>query len=103
MAQKKRRSFSPEQKARAVLRHIQDGVAVSQICDEMNIHPNQFYEWKKQALQNLSKALDRSDERKKRQGEREKQRLQSRLSEKDSVIAELLSDHMALKKSLGED
>lgn len=103
MSQKKRRKFSSEQKARAVLRHIQDEVPVSQICDELDIHPNQFYEWKKHALSNLSKAFDKSDERKERGREREKQRLESRLSEKDNVIAELLSEHMTLKKNLGDD
>jgi transposase-like protein len=98
-----RRQFTPEQKSHAVIRHLQDGVPVSQICDELDIHPNQFYDWKKQALESLAGAFERKktpreDARKKR----ELQQLQDKLSKKDEVIAELLTDHIALKKSLGE-
>ncbi|MBS1262481.1 MAG: hypothetical protein MAG453_01832 [Calditrichaeota bacterium] len=101
MSKRPRRSFTPEQKAAAVIRHLQDAVAVSQICDELDIHPNQFYDWKKQALESLSGAFERrktprEDARKKR----ELEQLQDKLSKKDEVIAELLTDHIAPKKLL---
>lgn len=96
MSRRPRRNFTPEQKSAAVIRHLQDGVPVSRICDELDIHPNQFYDWKKQALESLSGAFERKktprdDARKKR----ELEQLQDKLSKKDEVIAELLTDHIA--------
>lgn len=97
-----RRVFTPEQKAKAVIRHLQDGVPSSRICDELSIHPNQFYEWKKQALESMPGAFARkvAPTEAKRQQQRVKQ-LQEKLAQKDEVIVELLTEHIELKKSLG--
>ena len=98
-----RRHFTPEQKATAVIRHLQDGVSVSRICDELDIHPNQFYDWKKQALESMTEAfVRRSTPREESRKKREMEQLHAKLAKKDSVIAELLTEHIALKKSLGE-
>ena len=45
-----RRRFSDVQKTKAILAHVQDGVPVSQVCEDLGIHPNQYYEWQKQAF-----------------------------------------------------
>ncbi len=102
-SRRSRRIFTPEQKAKAVIRHLQDGVPASQICEELSIHPNQFYDWKKQALESLSDAFARkaAPQAEKRQHQ-QMERLQAKLSQKDEVIAELLTEHIKLKKSLGE-
>lgn len=102
MSKMKRRRFTPEQKAQAVLRHVQDGVPVSQICDELQLHPNQFYQWHKQAMANLARAFEPEDRTTDKRREQQLSALESQVQRKDSVIAELLSDHLALKKSLGE-
>jgi len=102
MVTKTRRRFTPEQKATAVLRHVQDGVPVSQICDELKLHPNQFYQWHKQAMANLAKTFEPEDKTSDLRHERKVLALQSEMQRKNDVIAELLSDHIALKKSLGE-
>jgi len=49
MSRRPRRRFSDVQKTKAVLSHIQDGVSESQVCEDLGIHPNQYYEWQKQA------------------------------------------------------
>ena len=98
-----RRMFTPDQKSKAVIRHLQDGVSVSQICEELSIHPNQFYDWKKQALESLAGAFAKkaAPQEQKRQ-QQQMERLHDKLSQKDEVIAELLTEHIKLKKSLGE-
>lgn len=103
MAKQKRRHFTPQQKAQAVLRHVQDGVRVSQLCDELKIHPNVFYKWHKQAMSNLASAFERDDQASANRQQRKLQSLENELQRKDSVIAELLSEHIMLKKSLGDD
>lgn len=41
---KQRRHFTASQKAAIVKRHLVDGVAVSDLCDELQIQPTQFYQ-----------------------------------------------------------
>jgi transposase-like protein len=95
-----RRNFTAEEKAKAVVRHLQDGVAVSEICDGLGIHPNQYYGWQEQALSGLAKAFARDDSRE-RAAERRAERLQGELDRRNMAVAELLTEHIALKKSLG--
>ena len=69
MSRRPRRRFSDVQNTKAVLSHVQDGVPVSQVCENLGIHPNQYYEWQERSHQ------------------REVDNLRSKLSQKDEVIA----------------
>jgi len=96
-----RRRFTAEEKSRSLIRHLQDGVAVSQLCDELQIHPNQYFEWQRLGLAGLPQVFDRDGRKAGGRLAHEVDELKEQLRRKDEVIAELLSDHMALKKSLG--
>jgi transposase len=50
MSRRPRRRFSDDQKTKAVLAHVQDGVPVSQVCENLGIHPHRYYEWQEQAF-----------------------------------------------------
>jgi transposase-like protein len=94
-----------EQKAVAVKRHLVDKVAVSQICDELKISVGTFYLWQKELFENAHLAFGKSGRRDKRADDAKQQRietLEAKLQRKDGVIAELMEDHVRLKKSLGE-
>ena len=41
-----------------VRRHFVDKVAVSDLCDEYKIQPSLFYQWQRQALENLAQAIE---------------------------------------------
>ncbi len=69
---KPRRHFTAEQKVAAVKRHLIEGEAVSAICNELNLHPNQFYEWQKQLFSGAQQAF--SNDNKKKIKKLEKQR-----------------------------
>ena len=65
-----------------------------------------FYQWQRQALENLAgalsgPALDGPSRREKEQAA-EIARLKERLTKKDSVIAEISAEYVQLKKELGE-
>ena len=47
MSKKTRRSFTADQKAAIVRRHLVDKVPVSNLCDEYGIQPSMFYNWQK--------------------------------------------------------
>ena len=100
-----RRQYNPKQKAEAIKRHLVDKVAVSQICDEMQLQPSLFYHWLRGAFDNLQQVFDKPQGREvneRRQLEDKIAALEQRLARKDAVIAEISEEHIALKKELGE-
>ena len=102
MMKETRRRFRSEEKVSILRRHLLDGVAVSDLCEEYEIHPTVFYRWQKAFFENGAAAFDRSDTSRARSLEREVSSLKEKLKKKDSVIAELLESHIELKKTLGE-
>ena len=71
--------------------YVQEGVTVSQVCENLGIHPNQYYDWQKQAFSSLPEFFPRDAIRQERSRQREVDNLKSKLSQKDEVIAELLT------------
>jgi transposase-like protein len=105
MSPRQRRQFTGQQKAEIVKRHLIDDVAVSAICEEYNIQPTQFYAWQKQLFENGAKAFERKNKSPKASAALEKKRvakLEAKIVQKNEVVAELLEEHVKLKKELGE-
>lgn len=103
--QRTRRQFTAEQKAAILKRHLVDKVPVSDLCDEYQLQPSLFYEWQRKLMENAAVALEggRSEPASKtRKLEEQIAHLEGKLAKKDSVMAELLSEYVALKKELGE-
>lgn len=93
--------FTPDEKARAVMRHLQDGVAISTICSDLSIHPNLFYIWQKQLFAGAASVFENKGKTEQRRHEKQIAALEKRIKDKDSVIAELLEEYTALKKTSG--
>ncbi|MCA9159223.1 MAG: transposase [Planctomycetales bacterium] len=51
------RSFTAEQKADVVLRHLKDKVAISDLAAELGTQPTQIYQWVATALAQVEKAF----------------------------------------------
>lgn len=99
---KKRRRYTAEEKVAALKRHLVEGEEISKICDELKVHITVFYDWQKKFFENGVKAFEH-DARGENADMREKiDFLEGKLKKKDSVLSELLEEHIALKKSLGE-
>ena len=103
---KQRRHFTAEEKIAILRRHLIDKVPVSDLCDEHGLQPTVFYRWQKDLFENGAAALERKNGRREdRARDAQVQRiqaLQAKLARKDEVLAELMEEHVALKKSLGE-
>ena len=93
--------FTPDEKAKAVMRHLQDGIAISTICSELSIHPNLLYIWQNQLFAGPASVFECKGKAEQRQHEKKVAELEKRLRDKDSVIAELLEEYTALKKTSG--
>jgi transposase-like protein len=99
---KERRNYTPEEKVSILRRHLIEKVPVSALCEEQQLQPTVFYHWLKQFFENGAAAFQRPrDSSRKREQERIAA-LEKKLRTKDEVLAELMEEHVALKKSLGE-
>jgi transposase-like protein len=98
---KNRRKFSSEEKVRILHRHLVEKVAVSNLCDEYNLHPNVFYRWQKEFFENGALVFERQAKTRDQKAQRRLVELEEKLSKKDEVIAEIMESHVELKKKLG--
>jgi transposase len=99
-----RKHHTPEEKVAILRRHLIDKVPASNLCEEHGLHPTVFYRWLKQFFENGAAAFGPAP-RVDKQVEAREQRiafLEGKLKKKDEVLAELMEEHVALKKSLGE-
>ena len=101
---KQRRHFDGPQKVAILKRHLVDKVPISDLCDELDIHANQIYDWLKKFFENGHAAFDNGRQSKATEDANvEKiQRLEAKLVRKNEVMAELLEAHTLLKKEFGE-
>ena len=106
-----RRSFTPELKATILKRYLVDKAPLSNLCDEYEINPNQIYQWQAQLFEGAACLFERAkgprkiataQEKKVAALEAKLQKNQAVIQEKNEVIAELMQEHVLLKKSLGE-
>jgi transposase-like protein len=102
MAKKKRKNYSPEEKVTILKKHLVDQVPVSDLCDQYDLHPTVFYRWQKQFFENGFLAFQNQKDSKTSKLERQVNTLEQKLGKKNEVLSELMEEHVALKKSLGE-
>lgn len=97
-----RKHFTAQEKLALIRRHLIEKVPVSTLCDEAKVQPTVFYRWLKQLFENGATVLERSNgaaaQQPDIQSRRRIARLEERLRTKDNVLAELMEEHVALKK-----
>lgn len=103
MNNSKRQHHTPEEKVSILRRHLIEKVPVSNLCEEFGLHPvRQLTDWLKQFFENGAAAFanHRPDSGRQRDQERVAA-LERKLQTKNEVLAELMEEHVALKKVLG--
>ena len=99
---KHRKQYAPEEKVAILRRHLLEGAAVSTLCDELGLQPTVFYRWQKEFFENGAAAFQRKG-RADQDAEQERiEYLEKKIQRKDEVLAELMAEHITLKKDLGE-
>ena len=100
---RKRKNYTPEEKVATLRRHLIEKVPVSDLCDELGLNPTVFYGWQKLFFENGAVAFQRKRKRNGRTPEASKiEKLEAKLAQKNEVLAELMQEHVELKKELGE-
>ena len=103
----KRKYLTPEEKVAIIRRHLLENVPISDLCDEFGIHATQYYTWQKQFFENGAVAFERkvngANQRRQEDATAKKiALLEEKIQKKNEVVAELLQEHVQLKKELGE-
>jgi transposase len=99
---KPRKNYSPSEKVAILRRHLIDRVPVSDLCDELKLSPTLFYLWQKQFFENGTAAFERKNTPAETNHLRTIAALREKLQRKNEVVAELMEEHLQLKKELGE-
>jgi len=102
---KTRRRIPGEEKIRILRRFLVERIAISDLCDEYQVLPTQIYQWQKQLFEGGAKVFERTGRNGKAKEtayERKIAKLEESIKDKNEVVAELLQEHVQLKKALGE-
>jgi transposase len=104
MDKQPRRHFADNEKVAILKRHLIDKVPVSDLCDELDLYPNQFYDWLKKFFDNGHLAFANGRKSKAVEDAKDKkiEQLQAKLHKKNEVMAELMEALTEEKKRNGE-
>jgi len=98
-----RRHFSGAQKLAVLREHLIERVALSEVCRKHDIQPTLFYLWQKKLFEDGASVFDSKGANTRQQAAEEKKlaAIEGKLQQKNEVLAELMGEHVALKKKLG--
>ena len=101
---KERRHFTGAEKLAILREHLIDRVPISDLCEKHNLQPTLCYFWQKKLFEEGAVVFETRAANSRQQAEeaRRIQALQAKLQQKTEVLAELMGEHVALKKKLGE-
>jgi len=97
----KQKKFSSEEKVSILREHLEDRLAISELSEKHGISPNIIYLWKKQLFENASLLFERKSNKADRETSHDKskiQELETVLSCRETLISELVSELVDLKK-----
>ena len=98
----KRRHFSAQEKVTILKRHLVEKVPVADLCDELKINPNALYKWLKIFFERAPQVFVNHPNHQRDDKDKTIAALQAKLTQKNEVLAELMMEHVQLKKDLGE-
>ena len=98
---KERKHYTSEEKVAILRRHLLDKVPVSDLCEELGLKPTVFYRWQKEFFENGAAAFQSKSRPDQQAGQQRIEFLEKKIQTKDEVLAELMAEHIALKKVLG--
>src|SRR6516164_4679424 len=98
---KQRKHYTPGEKVAILRRHLLEKEPISKLCDEVGLRPTVFYRWQKEFFENGAAAFEQK-ERPNHSAEQERiAYLEKKIQTKNEVLAELMAEHVALKRHWG--
>ncbi len=97
----KKKRWTVEEKARIVRRSLKDQVGLADLAEETGTSPGLILQWTKQALEGLEQTFSRETHCQRKVLHREILEKEGRIRKLESVVSELSTEKLTLKKSLG--
>ena len=99
-----RKRWTGEEIVAIIRRHFVDKVELSKLCEEARCCPSQVFRWEKQFFDGGAKVFDRKpvETREVQKLQQHAEELEKKLRRKDEVLAELMEEHVTLKKKSGD-
>jgi transposase-like protein len=99
---KQRKHYTPEEKVAILRRHLLEKEPLSKLCDELGLQPTVLYRWQKEFFESGAVAFGQKARSNHSADQERIAYLEKKIQTKDEVLAELMAEHVALKKMLGE-
>jgi transposase-like protein len=99
---RERKHYTAEEKVAILRRHLLEKEPISKLCDEVGLQPTVFYRWQKEFLENGAPAFEQKARPNHSADQQRIAYLEKKIHTKDEVLAELMAEHVALKKEIGE-
>ena len=97
-----RKHYTAGEKVAILRRHLLSQEPISKLCEELGLQPTVFYRWQKEFFENGAAAFENKARPNPQPQQQRIEYLEKKIQTKDEVLAELMAEHVALKKSLGE-
>jgi transposase len=97
-----RKHYTAGEKVAILRRHLLSQEPISKLCEELGLQPTIFYRWQKEFFENGAAAFESKARPNPQPQQQRIEYLEKKIQTKDEVLAELMAEHVALKKSLGE-
>ena len=102
---RQRRNFGGAEKIAILREHLIEKMPISEVCEKHGLQPTMLYQWQKKLFEEGAAVFDQPRRKSSRQQAAEARKieaLEAKVTEKNEVLAELMGEHVALKKTLGE-
>ncbi len=95
--------FTGAQKLAILREHLVEKAPISDVCQKHDLQPTLFYLWQKKLFEDGAAVFEtKAASTRQQNADAEKiAALQARIQQKNEVLAELMGEHVELKKSLG--
>ncbi len=97
----KKKRWTVEEKARVVRRYLKDHVGLADLAEETGTSPGLILQWAKQALEGLEQTFSKETHRQRKVLHREILEKEDRIRKLESVVSELSTENLTLKKKPG--
>jgi transposase-like protein len=98
-----RRHLTGAQKLAILREHLIEKVPLSEVCPKHDLSPTLFYLWQKKLFEEGASVFESKAANTRQQATEALKiaAIESKLQQKNEVMAELMGEHVALKKKLG--
>ena len=98
----KKKRWTVEEKAQIVRRYLKDHVGLADLAEETGSTPGLILGWAKQALEGIEQTFSREMQQQRKVLHREILEKDDRIRRLESVVSELSTENLLLKKNIGD-